>query len=98
MYIGSFIESFTVTAESYISGRYPVTYQFKIVPYTMVAKGAIIIIDIPTELEIESTQQLSRACPKSSFSGFSYGSINCQYSKGKSQITITNGFKKADSI
>jgi hypothetical protein len=98
LYIGSYISSFTVSAGSYVAGRTPVTYQFTIVPYTKVAAGAIIIIDVPTELEISSSQKLSGSCPKSSFSGFTYGSINCQYNKGKSQIKVTNGFKKADSV
>jgi len=82
LFSSSYITAFTVKAGSYVAGRTPVTYTFTIVPYTKVATGAIIIIDVPKELEISSAQQLSRACPSSSFSGLSYTSINCQYNKG----------------
>jgi hypothetical protein len=98
LYEHSFIKTFTVKAGNYIAGRNPVTYTFTIVPHTKVALGATIVIDVPTELSIDSAQQLSRACPGSSFSGFSYTSINCQYSSGSSQITVTNGFKRANSV
>ena len=98
MFTYSYITDFKVKAESYVAGDTPVTYKFTVTPYTKVAKGAILVLEIPPELEIESSQQLTRACPSSDFSGFTHTAINCQYNKGKSQITVTNGFKKANSV
>ena len=50
LYENSYITSFAVSAGDYTAGRTPVTYKFTIVPYTKVAMGAIIVIDVPTEL------------------------------------------------
>jgi hypothetical protein len=72
MYKSSYIKTFSVKAGSYIAGRTPVTYYFTIVPFTKVAMDAIIVVDIPKELEISSSQQLSRACPSSDTSGFTF--------------------------
>ena len=97
LYSASYIPTFFVTPQDKTAGASPVTYDFVVRPFSKVAKGAIIVVDIPPELEIANSQRLARACPKADIDGFSFDSINCQYSKGKSSVTITKGFKNLDS-
>ena len=94
----SYIKTFFVTPYDKTAGKSPVTYKMTIVPFTKVAAEAIIVIDLPPELEIASSQQLTRQCPKASINGFSNPTINCQYNSGKQTITITKGFKGSDSL
>jgi hypothetical protein len=39
-----------VTPKDKTAGATPVTYTFTMVPFSKVAKGAIIVVDIPAEL------------------------------------------------
>ena len=51
----SFIKTFFVTPYDTTAGANPVTYKMTIVPFTKVAAEAIIVIDIPPELEIANS-------------------------------------------
>lgn len=50
LYSSSYIPTFFVTPEDTTAGSTPVTYNMVIKPFSKVAKGAIIIVDIPPEL------------------------------------------------
>jgi hypothetical protein len=60
LYNSSFIKDFTVVPKDTTASANPVTYTFTIYPYSKVAENAIIVVDIPPELEIVSSQKLIR--------------------------------------
>jgi hypothetical protein len=56
MYSYSFIKTFSVTADDTTAGLEPVTYSFSLTPYTRVAQGTYLIIEIPDLLEVADSQ------------------------------------------
>lgn len=94
------IKGFSVTASDYMAGATDVTYYFKVIPRQRVAKGAYIIVNLPSELKVEDTNKLTRACHRYQegwFNGFAYNYIQCRYDSDKNTITVRNGFKTDSS-
>lgn len=93
MYTNSFIESFSVTADDATAGAEPVTYAFSLTPYTRVAQGATLIVEIPEGLEVGDSNQLARDCQSGEISGFSNTIVTCSYSTSNHQVTVKNGYR-----
>lgn len=56
LYSYSFIQTFTATADDTTAGYEPVTYSFSLTPYTRVAQGSYMILEIPDLLEVADSQ------------------------------------------
>jgi hypothetical protein len=80
LYSSSFIEDFEVSADDTTAGAEPVTYAFTLTPYTRVAQGTTLIVDIPEDLVVADTNELARGCQSGDISGFSNSIVTCSYS------------------
>jgi hypothetical protein len=80
-----------------VAGQSDVTYFFDLMPHSRVVLGAYLFIDLPSELEVENSNQLSRGCLDGDLSGFSYSVLTCSFNQVNHKITLKNGFKFAYS-
>lgn len=62
LYTGTNLTSIAVEASSLFTGSYPVTYTFTVIPKAIVTKGAYLLVTIPPELTVPSTNSLNGGC------------------------------------
>lgn len=95
-YTSSTIESFAVTPGSFLAGATSVAYTFTVRPRSRVNLGAYLILKLPTDVGVVSSNTIEISCG-SVLSGFSYTKIYCKVSKDQTQVTIMQGFTNANS-
>lgn len=93
LYTSSFIQTFTVTADDTTAGAEPVTYAFSLTPYTRVAQGTVMYVDLPEDLVVSDSNELARGCQSGDISGFSNTIVTCSYSSANHQVLVKNGYR-----